>query len=118
MVMNTSLVMLPPILGTAIGAWCSYVIYKNTIAKWYGASGKNSSFKKVQYYLGVVSCLSIAKGLMDIANEIFFVIFNGGNIRENVIFEALYPVLAFPAIFAIFGYLTVFFLANKKEKLS
>ena len=34
---------------------CAYLIFKETVKKWYGVNNKNSNLQKTKYWLGVIS---------------------------------------------------------------
>ena len=59
----------PAVLGTCTGLALGYFIYKQFVENWYGEFRKTHTPTKIKYWLGVISCFSIALGTMQIANE-------------------------------------------------
>jgi len=88
----------PAVLATCTGIAFAYFVYRQFIDKWYGASKKFSTVAKIQYWLGVASCLFIAQGLMTISGEFFYIAFNESHIRWENVYRGVHVALDLPAL--------------------
>ena len=95
----------PAVLGTCTGLALGYFIYKQFVENWYGEFRKTHTPTKIKYWLGVISCFSIALGTMQIANELFYVAFNDSNIRAEIIYKGVHTLIDLPIILSIVSFL-------------
>ena len=94
----------PAVLATCTGIALAYFVYIQFIDKWYGKSKKISSVAKIKFWLGVVSCLAIAQGAMQISGEVFYVAFNASTIRDENIYKGVPLLIGLPLILGIIGF--------------
>jgi len=94
----------PAALATCTGIALAYFLYRQFIDKWYGESKKFSSIAKIKFWLGVVSCLAIAQGAMQISGELFYVAFNASSIRGENIYKGIHLLIDLPLILGIIGF--------------
>jgi len=95
----------PAVLATCTGIALAYFVYRQFINKWYGESKKYSLIAKIKFWLGVVSCLAIAQGAMQISGELFYVAFNASTIRGENIYKGIPLLIGLPLIIGIIGFL-------------
>jgi lipid-A-disaccharide synthase-like uncharacterized protein len=103
----------PAVLAICTGISLAYFVYKQLIDKWYGQTRTTSKVAKFMYWLGVISCFAIAQGTMQIANELFYVVFNDSYIRGEIIYKGVLLIFSTLLIFG-FGYIVGFFLRGEK----
>jgi hypothetical protein len=94
----------PAALATCTGIALAYFVYSQFIDKWYGESKKISLVEKIKFWLGVISCLAIAQGAMQISGELFYVAFNASTIRDENIYKGVPLLIGLPLILGIIGF--------------
>jgi len=109
MAVDLTLVAVPALIGTVTGMGFAYLVFKLTISKWYGEKRKVSTKAKIMFWGGVLSCIFISQGAMQIGNELFYVLFNDSHIKAENIYKAIFALVPIPAI--------IFFLTFVLSKL-
>jgi hypothetical protein len=115
------LITIHALLTFSIALFCAYFIFKITIKKWYGVHNKNSNLQKTKYWLGVISCFSIAIGLIDVIGELLFLIFGGAigiGFDINKFYNGIFKLIIFPLIFIIVGLCLNFLIGSQKSKVN
>ena len=108
----------PAVLGTATGMGLAYWIYKQTIEKWYREEKKTSTKAKLLFWIGVVSCIIISVGAMQIANEIFYVAFNESQIKIDKIIGGLIITIIIPILIFGSAFIVAQLARGNKEKIT
>ena len=94
----------PAALSTCAGMALGYFVYKRFVKKWYGDSKNFHTTTKIKYWLGVLSCFSIAQGFTLISGEFFYVAFNESSIRGENIYKGIHTFIILPLILSAIGF--------------
>ena len=107
----------PAALSTLTGIFIGYIVFNKFIASWYGESKNSNKVAWIKYWLGVISCISIAEGITKISGEFFYLAFNDGSIRGDNIFKGLVTFIVLPLILSVIGYIIGFLFGNARKDL-
>ncbi len=94
----------PAAIATCTGMALGYFVYKQFVNKWYGESRNFHTTEKIKYWLGVLSCFSIAQGFMQISGEFFYVAFNESSIRGDIVYKGIHTFIVLPLILSAIGF--------------
>lgn len=117
MTVELTQLIIPAVLATVTGMGLSFWIYKQTIEKWYRGEKKTSRKANVLYWTGLVSCIFMSVGAMQIANEIFYVAFNESKIKIDKIVGGLYIAIFLPLLIFGSAFMVAKLARSNKEKV-
>ena len=118
MTVELTQLIIPAVLATVTGMGLSFWIYKQTIEKWYRGEKKTSRKANVLYWTGLVSCIFMSVGAMQIANEIFYVAFNESKIKIDKIVGGFYIAIILPLLIFGSSFIVAKLARSNKEKVS
>jgi hypothetical protein len=105
--MNTNIgnAILTAAISVILGGAVSYILYMQTIGKWYSKVKNQSKHAKIKYWCGILSLIAITQGVIMMAGELIFSLTNNSEIKIDNIAKAVIVIVLYPIVFFIIAYI-------------
>ena len=113
MTTDLSLATISAIGGILLSGAITYSIYKVSVKKWFGEKRKFSTAANINYFLGCIACILIFSQMTGVANELLFVVFNGGQVRANEIYKNLLVIVSVSSFTFVVGFIVNIFSSQE-----